>query len=130
MVCILAGLIVLPILTYTVLAKNRAINIKITFALPLIAGTLVGLLLIAWIRMHISAFVLSCTFIGASEIAPVISEWINRFLFAVTGDLNYLFDPIDLFFALFKVELADHWMFISRLILMDESILTKVPLMP
>ena len=67
--------------------------------------------------MRISAFILGCTFIGASEIAPVISEWINRF-FAVTGDLNYLFDPIDLFFALFKVELTDHWMFISMIVFM------------
>ena len=140
-ICILAGLVVLPILTYTVpgvnrfvlgflvscklffmlttvLVKNGAIDIEMTFALPLVAGTLVGLLLMAWTRMRISAFVLSCTFIGASEIAPVISEWINRLFFTVTGDLNYLFDPIDLFFALFKVELTDHWMLISMIVFM------------
>lgn len=140
-ICVLIGLIILPILTYTVpgvnrfvlgflvsckllfmlttvLAKANAMDIGMVFALPLIAGTLVGLMLMAWTKMRISAFVLACTFIGASEIAPVVSEWINRILFSATGDGGHIIDPVDLFFALFKVELTDQWMLISMIVLM------------
>lgn len=140
-ICILAGLIGLPILTYTipgvnrfvlgflvsckllfmlttVLAKAGMMDFEMAFALPLIVGTLAGLALMAWTKVRVSAFVLGCTFIGASEIAPVVSEWANRILFSVTGDYSYIFDPIDLFFALFKVELTDQWMLISMIILM------------
>lgn len=140
-ICILTGLIVVPILTYTVpgvnrfvlgflvsckllfmlttvLAKAGSMEIETAIGLPLIGGMVVGLCLMAWTRVRVSAFVLGCTFLGASEIAPVISEWINRILFSVTGNFGYLFDPIDLFFALFKVELTDHWMLISMIVLM------------
>lgn len=140
-ICVLVGLIVLPILTYTVpgvnrfvlgflvssklffmlttvLVKEGAIDWATTFALPLVAGTVVGLILMAWVKMRVSAFVLACTFIGASEIAPVISEWINRIFFSVTGDFGYIFDPVDMAFALFKVELTDQWMLISMIVLM------------
>lgn len=141
LIALLIGLICLPILTYTVpgvnrfilgflvssklffmlttvLAKKGAIDIEYAIIAPLLAGTVVGLGLMAWTRIRVSAFVLSCTFVGASEIAPVISEWINRIFFSVTGDIGYLFDPIDLLFALFKIELTDHWMLGSMIILM------------
>lgn len=140
-ICVLAGVIGLPILTYTVpgvnrfilgflvsckllfmlttvLAKKNAIEIEAAIMVPLVVGTIVGLCLMVWTRVRVSAFVLGCTFIGASEIAPVVSEWVNRIFFSVTGDIGYLFDPIDLFFALFKVELTDQWMLISMIILM------------
>ncbi len=140
-VCIIIGFIILPILTYTVpgvnrfvlgflvscklffmlttvLAKSGSIDLETTIFLPLIAGTITGVGLMAWTRMRVSAFILGCTFIGASGIAPVVSEWINRILYGVTGDINYLFDPIDLIFALFKVELTDIWMLITMIVLM------------
>lgn len=139
--CVLTGFIVFPILTYTVpgvnrfvlgflvgskllfmlttvLAKAGTIDIATTIMLPLGIGTLLGLILMAWTQMRVSAFVLSCSFIGASEIAPVVSEWINRILFSATGDYSYILDPIDLFFALFKIELTDEWMLISMIVLM------------
>lgn len=139
--CILTGVVILPILTYTVpgvnrfvlgflvsskllfmlttvLAKADAIDLEMLFAIPLILGTVVGLVLMAWTRMRVSAFILGCTFVGASEIAPVISEWANRILFSLTGDYSYIFDPFDMFFALFKVELTDQWMLISMIVLM------------
>lgn len=141
LVCVVVGVIVLPILTYTVpgvnrfvlgflvssklffmlttvLAKDGAMGLEYAVFVPLLAGTVVGLILMAWTRMRISAFVLSCTFVGASEIAPVISEWVNRIVFSATGDISYLFDPIDLVFAIFKLELTDKWMLISMVILM------------
>lgn len=137
----LIGLILFPVLTYTipgvnrfvlgflvisklffmlttVLAKSGDMGIEAAVVLPLIAGTIVGLFLMAWTRVRVSAFVLGCTFIGASEIAPVISEWINRILFAATGNYSYLFDPVDLLFSLFKVELTDTWALIAMVVLM------------
>lgn len=140
-ICILAGVIALPVLTYTVpgvnrfvlgflvscklffmlttvLAKGGTIEIETAIIIPLVAGALTGLGLMAWTEVRVSAFVLGCTFIGASEIAPVVSEWINRIFFSVTGDVGYLFDPIDLFFAFFKVELTDGWMLVSMIFFM------------
>lgn len=137
----LIGLIVLPILTYTipgvnrfvlgflvsskllfmlttVLAKSGDMGIESALILPLVAGTVVGLFLMAWTKVRVSAFVLGCTFIGASEIAPVISEWINRIRFAATGNYFYLFDPVDLLFSLFKIELTDTWTLTAMVVLM------------
>lgn len=129
---ILIGTIGLPILTYTSpavnrfvlgflvsnklffmvttpLAKDGAIGIEEAIVIPLVAGTVVGIVLMAWTSMRVSAFVLGCTFIGASQIAPIVSEWANRILYGITGDIGYLFDPIDIIFALFKIELTDWW---------------------
>lgn len=137
----LTGLIGLPVLTYTVPGVNRFIlgylvscklffmattvlmksgtmDIGTAFALPLAAGTLTGLCLMAWTKMRVSAFVLACSFIGASEIAPSISNLINRLIFSVTGDYSILFDPYDVFFALFKVELTDGWTLLAMILLM------------
>lgn len=85
---------------------------------PLIAGTVVGIALMAWTQVSVSAFVLGCTFIGASQIAPVISQWINRIAFGITGNIEYLFDPADLIFALFKIELTDKWTLVAMVIFM------------
>ncbi len=141
LVCILIGIILMPILTYcisgvnrfmigflvgskllfmltTVLAKAGSMEIVTAVVVPLVLGTVIGLFLMAWTQMRISALLISCTFIGASQIAPVVSEWINRIFYGVTGNISYLVDPIDLLFALFKIELTDTWMLISMIVLM------------
>lgn len=141
LICVPAGIIILPILTYTVpgvnrfilgflvssklffmlttfLAKEGSMDIEQAIIVPLLAGTVVGVGLMAWTKMRVSAFVLGCTFVGASEIAPVVSEWANRILFSITSDIEYLYDPVDLFFALFKVELTDQWMLIAMILFM------------
>ena len=138
---IVASTIVFPVLTYTVpgvnrfvlgyivgfklcfmvttlLAKDGSMDIIETVTVPIVFGTLLGLGLMAWIRVRVSAFILGCTFLGASEIAPVIAKWINRLLFAGTGDIGYIVDPIDLFFALFKIELTDGWTLVIMIGLM------------
>ena len=134
--CILIGTVSLPILTYmspavnrfvlgylvsnklffmvtTPLAKDGTIGIEEAILVPLVAGTVVGIGLMAWTRMRVSAFVLGCTFVGASQIAPIASEWVNRICFGITGDPTFLFDPVDLVFALFKIELTDWWPWLS-----------------
>ncbi len=141
LIFILLGIIILPILTYTVpgvnrfvlgflvssklafmfttvLAKEGEMDWITAFIMPLIMGAIVGLILMMWIEMRVSAFVLACTFLGASEIAPVVSEIINKVLFSLTGDLSLILDPTDLFFSLLKVELTDEWALAAMIILM------------
>lgn len=86
LLCIIIGVIALPILTYTVpgvnrfmlgflvasklffmltmvLAKSGDMEVETAVFLPLIAGTVVGVCLMAWTKVRVSAFVLACTFI-------------------------------------------------------------------
>ena len=147
--CVVVGVLVMPVLTYTVFSVNRFVlgflvsckllimlttvlakeglmDIQTTITLPLIGGTVVGLFLMAWTKVSVSAFVLGGSFIGASEIASVISEWMNRLMFATTGDYGYLLDPIDMIFAFFKVELTDEWMLISMVVFMALGIYSQI----
>lgn len=124
------GALIFPILTYTVAGVNRFVlgflvgtkfvgmittvllkegvmDIGEAFLVPMVCGALIGLAMMAWVQMRVLPFVLCCTFIGASDIAPTVSEWVNRIGYSVTGDISFLFDPVDLLFALFKVELTD-----------------------
>lgn len=135
------GMILLPILAYniagvnrfvlgyivssklffmatTVIAKNGDMDILSALLYPLIGGTVIGLILMAWTKIRVSAFVLGCTFIGASEIAPNISKLINGTLFSATGDISFLFDPIDALFAVFGIELTDGWTLGAMIVLM------------
>ena len=140
-VCIIFGIIALPILTYTVsgvnrfmlgflvgckvffmlttvLAKKYIMEVSTALILPLVAGVVIGIILMAWTKIRISAFVLGCSFIGASGIAPILSKWVNRIVFSITGDVSYLFDPIDLIFGIFKIELTDGWTLFFLLVFM------------
>lgn len=135
------GMILLPILTYniagvnrfilgyivssklffmatTVMVKNGDIDFLSALLYPLIGGAMIGLVLMAWTSIRVSAFVFSCTFIGASGIAPNISKLINGALFAATRDFSFLFNPIDTFFAFFGVELTDEWTLGAMIVLM------------
>lgn len=139
--CVIVGAIVLPILTYTVPGVNRfilgfvvgskllymlttvlikadAIEFATAFILPLIIGTVIGLGLMAWTKMRVSAFVLSCSFIGSAGAAAAISELIRCILYGVTGDFGYIYDPADFIFNLFKIELTDVWTLIAIIPLM------------
>lgn len=141
LICAVIGALIFPILTYCVAGVNRFVlgflvgsklfvmfttvmlkegnmDIDIAIVLPLIAGTIIGLVLMAWTQMRVSAVVISCSFIGASDIAPIISEWYNRVMYTTTGNISYLFDPVDLLFALFKIELTDKVTLISLIILL------------
>jgi len=145
LICILIGGIVFPILTYkvptvnrfvvgflvamklcfmvtTVLTKDGKMSISAMITAPLIIGTIVGIALMLWTQVSVSAFVAACAFIGASQIAPVISKYINQIQYGVTGNISYLFDPYDLVFALFKVELTDKWTLIFIVIFMIAGI--------
>lgn len=135
------GTILLPILTYTiagvnrfilgsivsskllfmattVMAKNGDIDFLSALLFPLIGGAVIGLVFMAWTGIRVSAFVFSCIFIGASGIAPNISKLINGTLFAATGDFSFLFDPIDVLFAFFSIELTDGWTLGAMIVLM------------
>lgn len=130
LICCGVGMLIFPILTYTIPGVNRfvlgflfgtkfvamittvlfkegAMDMITAFVSPMVVGTIIGLIMMAWIQMRVMPFVLCCTFIGASDIAPTIADWINRGGFIATGDISFLIDPIDLLFALFKIELTD-----------------------
>lgn len=143
------GLIIFPILTYTVAGVNRFvvgyivilkltfmlttwmfkrgdIELGIMFIIPIIIGVIAGIIFMAWTQMSVLPFVLACTFLGASNIAPTISKYINQFIFGITGDYSSLIDPIDLFFALFKIELTDGWTLVIVILLMAVGIPVQI----
>ncbi|MBO5336501.1 MAG: hypothetical protein J6A94_05135 [Lachnospiraceae bacterium] len=124
------GAIIFPIFTYVIPAVNRFVlgfivvmkllfmfttvmckdgNMELTTALtlPLILGTLSGIIFMFLKQLSVLPFVLGCVFIGASQFAPTIAKYINQFIFGITHDYSLLFDPIDFIFALFKIELTD-----------------------
>ena len=144
-ICILIGALVFPVLTYkipsinrfvvgflvamklcfmvtTVMTKDGKMSISAMITIPLIVGTIVGIVLMLWTQVSISAFVGACAFIGSTQIAPVISKYINQIQFGVTGNISYLYDPYDIVFALFKVELTDKWTLIFVIIFMIAGI--------
>ena len=148
-ICVLIGGIIFPILTYkvpavnrfvvgflvamklcfmitTVLTKDGKMSIGSMITIPVIVGTIVGIALMLWTQISISAFVIACSFIGASQIAPIISKYINQFQFGVTGNISYLFDPYDFVFALFKIELTDKWTLIFMIIFMALGIYAQI----
>lgn len=148
-ICIFIGVILFPILTYTVpcvnrftlgfivvtklafmctttMWKNGGIDIDKMFIYALIAGFIAGLIFAAWTKMAIGPFVLACAFLGASEAAPIIAKWINQLLFGITGDISYLFDPIDFLFSLLKIELTDSWTLLAMIILMILGVIKQL----
>lgn len=137
----LVGVIIFPILTYTVpsvnrftlgfvvitklafmcttvMWKNGGMDLDEMFIYAAIAGIIAGLIFAAWTQMAVGPFVLACAFLGASEVAPIISKWINQILFSISGDVSYLFDPLDFLFSLLKIELTDFWTLLAMAVLM------------
>lgn len=135
------GAVVFPILTYTVAGVNRfvlgflfgtkfialittamfkegAMDFDVAFMIPYVCGAFIGLCMMAWVQMRVLPFILCSTFVGASEIAPTISEWVNRIGYSTTGDISYLIDPVDLLFSLFKIELTDTVTLITMTVLL------------
>ena len=148
-ICGLVGVILIPILTYnvsgvnrfivgfivasklafmvtTVLMRQNQLDIGTMFSLPLIIGTIVGLFLMVWTKMRVSAFVAACAFIGASQIAPTIAKYIHQIQYGFTGDIGYIFDVYDIIFGIFKIELTDGITLIAMLILMPIGIFKQL----
>ena len=72
------------------------------FILPIIIGAGAGELSSAMFSGYI---VLACTaFLGAIELVPRIFKIINGTLFAATGDLSFIFDPISSLLSIFGIE--------------------------
>lgn len=146
---IIAGAIVFPMMTYripsvnrfvlgfivimkitfmvtTFLFKKSMVDISIMFIAPIIIGFIAGICFAAWTQMKVLPFVLACAFLGASQLAPTIVKYINRFIFGITQDYSILFDPIDLVFAVLKIELTDGWTLLVMMILMLEGIYKQI----
>lgn len=116
----MVGFIVVTKLLYmltTVMAKEGDIRITTALILPLVIGTIVGLVFAAWADMSIGVLILACSFIGASQVAPAISDIINKAGFMLTGSIGFLFDPVDFLFSVFHIDLVDAWTLLFMLIL-------------
>ena len=133
------GLIILPIAVYKVPAVNRFIigfivAMKIVFMIttvlmkagemsistalmvPLIVGTIVGVILMLWTQFSIGSYIIATSFIGAAQAAPSVSNIINYIEAGFTGEIWW--DPYDILFALFKIELTDFWTLVILIIML------------
>lgn len=138
-ICVVVGVILVPILTFKVPAVNRFIvgfivAMKITFMIttvsmkngdmsivealmiPLLIGTLVGIVLMLWTQLSVGTYVIATSFLGAAQTAPSISDIINYVESGITGDIWW--DPYDVLFAYFKIELTDFWTLVVLIIMM------------
>lgn len=133
------GLIILPIAVYKVPAVNRFIigfivAMKIVFMIttvlmkagemsistalmvPLIVGTIAGVILMLWTQFSIGSYIIATSFIGAAQAAPSVSNIINYIEAGFTGEIWW--DPYDILFALFKIELTDFWTLVILIIML------------
>lgn len=115
------GFIVIMKLLYmltTVLCKEGEMDFISALTIPLIIGTIAGLIFMVLEQLSVLPFVLGCVFIGASQLAPTMAKYINQFVFGITHDYSLLFDPIDFIFAIFKIELTDGWTLLLMILFM------------
>lgn len=132
LITVIFGAIIFPILTYqipsinrfvlgfivtmklfymftTYLCKEGYIEFGLAITLPIIMGTILGIIFMLLQQLSVLPFALGCVFIGASQIAPTLAKYVNQVIFGITQDYSILFDPISFIFALFKIELTDEW---------------------
>lgn len=135
------GGIIFPILTYTIpavnrfvlgflvtmkllymlttyLCKNGDMEFEVAITLPLVLGTIMGVIFMMLRQLSVLPFSLGCVFLGASQLAPTVAKYVNQFIFGITHDYSLLFDPVDFIFALFKIELTDGWTLLFMIIFM------------
>lgn len=140
-ITIIIGAVIFPILTYcfpavnrfvlgflvtmkllymltTYLCKNGSMGFETAIMLPLVLGTILGIVFMLLRQLSVLPFALGCAFLGASQVAPTIAKYINQIIFGITHDYSLLFDPVDFIFALFKIELTDGWTLLLMIVLM------------
>ncbi len=77
-------------------------DIEALLVVPLIFGLIVGLITSGIFKNYV--VILCMAFIGAINVVPDIVELMNGSLFAITGDIGYIFDPIDFILSFFGIE--------------------------
>lgn len=110
----------------TYLCKNGNMEFETAIVLPLIMATLIGIVFMILRQLSVLPFALGCVFLGASQIAPTVSKYINQVIFGITHDYSLLFDPIDFIFALFKIELTDGWTLLFMIVFMCVGVPLKI----
>lgn len=104
------------VMVTTLALKSGSIGIVEMLMVPLVIGAIVGIILMYWTQIRVSAFVLFCAFLGATQIAPTVAKYINRIIYGMQG--GTVFDLYDIIFALFGIELTDFWTLVVLLICM------------
>ena len=108
----------LYMLTTYLYREERNIDLQIAIFMPLIVATEFGILFMFLRELSVLPFALGCAFLGASQVVPTITKYINQLKFGITHDYSILFNPVDFIFALFKIELTDGMTLFFMVILM------------
>lgn len=137
----IVGAVIFPILTYCIPAVNRfvlgfIVTIKLLYMLttywckngnmgfetaiimPPIIAIILGVVFALLRQLSVLPFSLACVFLGASQLAPTIAKYVNQIIFGITQDYSLFFGPIDIIFALLKIELTDGWTLLFMIVLM------------
>lgn len=143
--CLLIGVLLFPVLTYAVPSVNRfvvgyIVFMKISFMVttylfkngnleldqmfltPVVIGVLAGLILAVWTEMSVLPFIIACSFLGASYVAPTVAEYVNMILAGIAGDYWAWLDPLDVLFGIFRIELTDGWTLLFMAVFMGLGI--------
>lgn len=103
----MAGFLLATKIAFMVITKayeyEMAEDIGWLFVLPIIIGIMGG---IASCTQFTGYIVLACmAFWGAIDFVPKMFEWINGTLFALTGDISFIFDPLSFLLSFFGIEI-------------------------
>lgn len=105
---------------------NLNIEIIIVMLMPVIIGSIFGIILASLDKFKISAYVVACSYIGASECAPNIEKYLGYIKAFLTGDIGAAIDPIDMIFSSYNIELNSMTTFVIIIILMGISSYYKI----
>lgn len=103
----LAGFLLVMKLSYMIvytMMDNGIIefNLGALLGMPLVLGLISGIIICAIFNNYV---VLLCvTFIGATELGTRICAWIDKGLFVTTGNIGFMFNPLDIVLEFFGIE--------------------------
>lgn len=127
-----AGYLVVIKICYMILytlMDNGVMDTNITFLLimPLVIGFVAGIIICAVYNNYVVIMCLS--FIGATELIPKLFDLINKTLFVATGDIGFIFDPIDFILEIFGIDTISLWEVIGILVVFVLSFIWQRKLM-
>lgn len=88
---------------YTLMDKGMMkANISVLLVAPIIIGFIAGLIIVSVYNNYV--IILCLAFIGATEFVPKVVQFFNKTLFVATGDLSFIFDPVDYILGVFGID--------------------------
>ncbi len=77
-------------------------DIKVLLITPLVIGFFAGIIICSVYNNYV--VILCMSFIGATELVSKIIDIANKTLFVATGDISFIFNPIDFILEIFGIE--------------------------